>query len=162
MKFSGRRKLIVLLIRQLCLVGCMLYFAGCFNIAGSWEFQEKTRIKSPDSEVEAVVLTGDAGATTSTVTFVLIVPRGRTVDTNSTPEADVVFRAEHLKGFNVAWKQSGLLEIQYDEARIWQFRNLWSVWEGRASSYAVEIRLAPTSGDFSVPIADRMPYDVRK
>jgi hypothetical protein len=144
------------------MIGCIYYMARCFNIAGEWNFQETKRIKSPDQQVEAVVLIGDAGATTATTTFVLLVPSGRHVETNKAPVSDVVFTADHLENFNLIWKQSGLLEIQYDRARIFRFTNLWSIWKGRPSSYAVEIRLAPTSPDFSVPPQDRMPYPTKK
>jgi hypothetical protein len=136
------------------------FLAGCGPIAGSWQFRETGRIKSPDGQVEAVVVTGDAGATTSKATLVVIVPSGGLVNTKSLKQSDAVFWADHLKEFNVVWKQSKLLCIEYDEARIAQFRNLWDIWEGRNDSYAVEIRLCPTRSDFSVPLQDRVPRPV--
>jgi hypothetical protein len=61
-----------------------------------------------------------------------------------------------MRGEKVAWRQAHLLELQYDRARIVKFRNLWSLHmiEGVGAAgegdYSVEIRLAPTSADFSV------------
>jgi hypothetical protein len=143
-------------------VGCTCYLTGCFPLAGQWQFQEGKRLKSPDAEVEAVLLTGDAGATTSKSTWVVIVPSGGHVDTNNPQQSDVVFKADHLKNFNVVWKQPHLLEIQYEEARISGFKNFWEIWEGRDTSYAVEVRLGPSNSSFAVPLEDRMPHSVYK
>lgn len=49
------------------LVGCPCVFLGCSPIPLKWTYQEQQRIMSPDGQVDAVVLTGDAGATTSSV-----------------------------------------------------------------------------------------------
>lgn len=133
------------------------FLVGCSPLAGSWVFKEAKRIKSPDGQAEAIILTGEAGATTSTETFILIAGvGGRVVDKNVFKDA--VFQADHLKNFNAVWKEPGLLEIQYEEARIDHFRNQWIIVEGRDKSYPVEIRLRPTSLTFSVPLRDRTPF----
>jgi hypothetical protein len=126
-----------------------------------WHYDESKRITSPDHEVQAVILTGDAGATTAIATFVVIVSTNQTVDTESFQQSDAVFKADHLKGFRVFWKKSHLLVLQYDEARISNFNNLWDVLDDRQYAYPVEIRLAPTSKDFSVPLEDRTPFLVK-
>ena len=149
------------LLRMVGLVVLIGNFSGCSRLAGNWQYRELYRTKSPDSQVEALVLTGDAGATTSTATLVLIVPIGKVVDTNNPPQSDVVFRGDHIKGLNLVWRKSQLLEIGYQLARISEFKNLWEIWEGRKFSYSVEVRLAPASADFSVPLEDRMPYDLK-
>jgi hypothetical protein len=142
---------------------CTVYLFGCspVPIVGAWQYQEVERVKSPDSQVEAVLVTGDAGATTSTATLVLIVTTGGQVATNTPLDSDAIFRADHLKGLKVFWKEEHLLVIQYDQARISSYNNLWDVLDGRQYSYPVEIRLEPTSQDFSVPPEERQPFLVK-
>lgn len=156
-----QRKLIVKITCVLVFIACAWCLAGCFNLAGDWVFKEVGRIKSPDGQVEALIVTGEAGATTSLETLVLIVEPGGQVKTQKLLNSKAMFRASHLKNFKVVWKEPKLLEIQYDEARIDQFKNLWESWKGRDMSYAVEVRLNPTSSTFSVPFEDRKPYPSR-
>jgi hypothetical protein len=135
-----------------------LYLAGgCSkqegSWAGTWEYKEISRIKSPDSLVEAVIVEGDAGATTSTVTYIYLVPAGKAVDTATTEKS--LFAADHLKNFKVEWKESKLLEIHYNEAEIFNFRNFWQSRDIQDFHYVVEAKLVPTSTDFSLPARDR-------
>jgi hypothetical protein len=129
---------------------------GCSQSAGTWEYREVNRIRSPDKQAEAVVIEGDAGATTSMATLVLLTPPGKIVAKNP-PDFAVVFWGEHLKNFNIAWRKPGLLEIAYEEATIYRFKNLWETSEGRDYSYSVEVRLAPSQSEFSVSRQDRLP-----
>ena len=138
-----------------------LLCSACSRSVFVWRYDEVSRVTSPDHQAEATILTGDGGATTATTTFVVIGTPGQQIDTNNFQETDAVFRADHLKGLRVYWKQPHLLLIQYDEARISGFNNLWDVLGDRQESYAVEIRLAPTSSDFSVPAADRASFPVK-
>lgn len=155
-RMINRRNIATLLLCWSC------YLSGCYRIADQWQFHEIRRLRSPDGQVEAVLLTGEAGATTSKATLILLVPTGRGVNVKQLQQWDVVFRADHLKNLEVAWSQPQLLDVRYEEARISQFKNLWEFWEGRDTSYAVEVRLKPTNIDFSVPLADRMPQPVSK
>jgi hypothetical protein len=125
------------------------------SLAGSWEYRETARIKSPDPGVEAVLFTGDAGATTATTTYLYIVPSGGEVDPAETTENDACFVADHLKNLQVSWKGPRLLEIQYDEARIHHFHNRWHHRAVQEFRYVVELRLAPTSVEHSLPHGDR-------
>jgi hypothetical protein len=150
------KQLILKTTCALIIITCAWCLVGCFNLAGDWEFKEVGRIKSPDGQVEALIVNGEAGATTSLETLVLIVEPGRQVKTQKLLNSEAMFRASHLKNFKVVWKQPKLLEIQYDEARIDHFGNLWENWQGHDTSYTVEIRLNPTSPTFSVPLKDRI------
>src|SRR5580658_3988499 len=70
------------------------YLSGCNPIALKWQFQETQRIESPDKEVEAVLIKGDAGAVSPTDTLVVVVPAGSRIDTNNIENSyDVIFRA---------------------------------------------------------------------
>ncbi len=136
------------------LVLCLL--SGCDNtssLAGKWEYKEVKRTGSPGSLVEAVLVTGDAGATTSTSSMVYLVPAGARLEVKE--EGDCIFAADHIKGLSIVWKKPQLLEIQYDEARILQFKNFWQSAHVQNFRYIVEIRLGPTATDFSLPLSDR-------
>jgi hypothetical protein len=41
------------------------YFSGCLIMAPKWKYVQLNRVKSPDGEVEAVIVNGSAGATTA-------------------------------------------------------------------------------------------------
>jgi len=65
---------------------------------------------------------------------------------------EAVFVATSMKGEKVLWRQARLLEVQYDSADILEFENLWGSTLQQFSikdPYWIEIRLAPTSPDFS-------------
>lgn len=125
------------------------------SLAGRWEYQETGRIKSPDSLVEAVVFTGDAGATTSQHTFLYLVPTGGKVHPGEKTEDTACLIADHLGNFHVEWEGAKLLAIHYDEARIFHFENSWSDRQIQDFHYVVELRLAPSHTGFSLPMGDR-------
>jgi hypothetical protein len=127
---------------------------GCdYTLAGKWEYKETNRITSPDTQVDAVLVEGDAGATTSEVSKVYLLPKGTKLELDK--RSDAVFAADHVKALRITWKQSKLLQIQYEEARILQFKNFWRRAELQDFRYVVEIRLEPTASDFSLPLSDR-------
>jgi hypothetical protein len=134
-------------------------FLGCScsppSLAGAWEYKETARIKSPDSLVEAVLFTGDAGATTATTTYLYIVPVGGHVDPKKSTENKACFAADHVKNLHVDWKSARLLDVHYDEARIDHFQNIWYHRSVQEFHYVVEVRLAPNSSEFSLPAGDR-------
>ncbi len=129
--------------------------SGGITLAGSWTYTEVKRIKSPDPAVEAVLMTGDAGATTRTEYYLYLVPAGQRINPQKEGENRACFAAHDVKDLNLIWKNSKLLEIQYAEAVIDQFHNLWQHREVQHFRYVVELRLAPTSAEFSIPFHDR-------
>ena len=129
---------------------------GGISLAGGpRKYSEVKRIKSPDSAVEAVLMTGDAGATTSTEYYLYLVPAGKRISPEKSGENPPCFEAYHVKDLNLVWKNPKLLEIQYGAAVIDQFHNLWQHREVQDFRYVVEVRLAPTSAEFSIPNQDR-------
>lgn len=119
------------------------------SLTGKWQYKEISRFTSPDSKVDAVLVEGGGGATTSQLFMVYLVPAGTKpkLDTRT----DSVFAADHIRGLKIYWKQPKLLRIQYDEARILQFINVWYTAEVEKFRYVVEVRLDPTATDFSLP-----------
>src|SRR5436190_5553059 len=117
-------------VRFLSLAVSSVALCGCGpgavmpSLAGKWEYQEVKRIKSPDSVVEAVLLTGDAGATTATTTYLYLVPAGSRIDPNKEAQRNenkALFVADHLSKLSVVWRNPRLIEISYEEARIHHF-----------------------------------------
>lgn len=128
---------------------------GCdYTLAGKWQYKEVSRVKSPDSQVEAVLVEGNAGATTSVVSKIYLVPAGAKLQVDERADSDL-FAADHIKGLKILWKKPKLLQVQYDEARILRFKNFWYSAEVQNFRYVVEVRLDPTATDFSLPLSDR-------
>jgi len=124
-------------------------------------YKQEKRIRSPDFKVDAVLITGDAGAVTSEETYVFILPAEKTINMDSLDRSGAVFMGDHLKGFDVRWRENNLLIIRYDEARIDGFKNHFDVFGNDRYTYPVEIRLEPTTSDFSLPQDDRQPIQIK-
>ena len=83
---------------------------------------EVCRLLSADGLVEAVLTTAGVGATTSTVYRVFVVPAGQSVELGRE-----LLRADKVNNMRINWYRPKLLAIQYDYARIFQFKNFVSV-----------------------------------
>lgn len=111
--------------------------------------EEILRIPSPDSMVDAVLMRTDGGATTSFGYYLFIVPAGRE------PEFGYEsFIADHLVGEQIRWREPKFLEIQFDEARIFHFKNFWYSKDVQNFRYIVELNLKPTN-----PLSSLNPED---
>ena len=130
-------------ILYLCIICSVLF--SC-NFAGDAKWAEIERIPSPDNKVEAVLVSSDAGATTSTGFHVFIVPKGSKIETGYEK-----FIADKVLGIKLSWKKNKLLEIQYESARIFKFSNFWNSQSLQNWNYIVEIKLSPVNEDFSLP-----------
>ena len=117
--------------------------------AGVWV--EKMRVTSPNGQLDALLEAQIHTNPESIDWYVNIVPKGQ----EPSPHAQHILQAGTLIGAKLVWAQPHLLEIHYDEAGIDQFRNWWGLNEVQpdkkgAGDYFVEIRLAPSSPDFSL------------
>jgi hypothetical protein len=69
---------------------------------------------------------------------------------------EAVFLATSGRQVELSWRQAHLLEIHYLRAQILEFTNLWSTalirtrWLSTEEPYWIEIRLVPSSSDFSI------------
>jgi hypothetical protein len=111
---------------------------------------EIARATSPDGAVDAVLLINGCGAMCADNYLVTVVPKG----TNAPADIEnYLFSADDMADGQIRWRQSHLLEISYNKALIYQFRNLSHPFAkpGNIESwkYRVEVRLAPASPDFS-------------
>jgi hypothetical protein len=134
--------------------------AGCNGAPKTRTFwgSEESRVTSPNGQLDAVMIRDDGGgAAGGWEWYVYIVPKGSRVDES---KAHAIFNAGTLTGGKLVWGQEHRLEIRYDIAYINQFRNLWGSYEidraGNAggNEYLVEIRLTPSSQDFSLLTAN--------
>lgn len=106
--------------------------------------REVSRLTSPDNKVDAVLVERNVGATTSYSYHVYIVPKGTKVKRGH--EKFIADKVSHIK---IEWLQSKLLQISYEQARIFHYSNFWQSREVDNFEYIVEIRLKPTTESFS-------------
>ena len=100
--------------------------------------EEVARIKSEDSVVEAILVRANAGATTSYVYSLYIVPAGEKKN-----KGNELFRADKVEGLDINWKENKYLEIKFKKGRIFYFKNFWLSEDVQNFRYVVEIRLMP-------------------
>jgi hypothetical protein len=114
----------------------ILGLVGCDPV----DREELMRRSSPDALVDAVLIQANAGATTSYVQEVYIVPARNTPN-----ESNLVFRGDKMDGLKVYWIKPQLLMIQYKEGRIFEFTNFWNSQSVDNFKYEIEIQLTKYS-----------------
>ena len=143
-----------------CVILSLGLLAGCRGgnrsaVDGS-DWVQVTRVTSPDGLFDAVMIQETIGGSLGGIYWnVFIVTKGAPAPKNE----DTIFEAAALSGEKLIWKQNHLLEIHYELAHIERFRNLWGSNEvhGRGfekGDYLAEVRLAPSSPDFSFVTPD--------
>jgi len=83
-------------------------------------YKEIFRTTSPDSIVDAIIIEADAGATTSFLYSLYIVPKGGKFE-----KGYETFISDHIDRLRVFWKQNRFLIIEYDKGRVFKFENFW-------------------------------------
>jgi hypothetical protein len=119
--------------------------------------EEIGRVKSPDGVVDAVLVRGNGGATTSFTYSVFLVPAGTSFnETAPVFEPDFAkFLADHQVGLELVWRRPKFLEIRFAKARIFRFSNFWHSREVQDYRYIVELRLVPSDEASSLVERDR-------
>jgi hypothetical protein len=124
---------------------------------------EEDRVTSPDGQFDAVMTRESVGGVLGGVYWnVFIVRKGEAAPRD---DKTTLLNAAVLRGEKLVWKKNHLLELHYDLAHIETFRNLWGSSEldhaGSTKDYLVEMRLAPSSPDFSflTPEGGFQPWD---
>ncbi|MGH9744503.1 MAG: hypothetical protein ACRD59_00155 [Candidatus Acidiferrales bacterium] len=150
----------------------LLGVCGCL-IVGHWlpaayssrtlAGDEEMRVTSPNGRFDAVI-TREAygGAAGGFEWFVNIVPKGKSVSGNRSLS---LFQAGTLDGEKLVWTEPHRLDVLFDRAEIESYRNFWGSHEvedvgpNLERDYLVEIRLVPSSPDFSwlTPRGDLRP-----
>ena len=130
----------------LSIVGCELLFP-C-------SYEEVYRILSPDDKVEAVLVKGNCGATTSYTYSVYVVPTGDKYE-----DYYVSFLADHVDALWIKWRKAKFLEISYYQARIFKYSNSWQTSKLDEGRYVVEIREIPLTDGHALSAEDRWDYE---
>ena len=144
-----------LLLVALFVAASICVLAGCKETPRNTILQgtEAVRVTSPNGRLDAILIREDGGgAAGGWEWYVYIVAKGESVDEKN---AHPVFNAGTLRGEKLVWAEEHLLEIQDDIAYINQFRNIWGSSEIHGDNaadgeYLIEIRLVPSSPDFSL------------
>jgi hypothetical protein len=139
---------------QVIALGLGTLLAGrCINFAGgAWAGHELSRITSPDGKLDAVLIEGSGGATTSVSLRVFVVMK----DTEFTQQGvtfqreQASFTADSVKDLNLRWTRPSLLHIEYSKARIFSLSNFGSVKDVNSLQFNYEIRLEPLDFDSSL------------
>jgi hypothetical protein len=154
LSIAGAIAALLALSHFLLLESCCYYPIPSGVSSGS----ELSRVTSPDGAFDAVLITeGYGGAVGGVDWFAYIVRKGQPAPIGP---AKAFFDASDLEGGKLTWRYPHLVEIHFDRAHIESFRNVWGLHEiedvGSAGEreYFVEIRLAPSSVDFSALTRD--------
>ena len=124
------------------------------------EHREIARVTSPDGAVDAVTDEIECGAPCSSIYEVSIVPRAAPQRENAQ-----IFTGEGMLNAKVSWVQPHLLNISYDKAFVDSYRSVTYPLGPQPSNghvYAVEIRLSPSSPDFSYLTSVENHGDVKR
>ena len=150
----------LLLLCAVATLSCLVSCDGAERNAGNiLPGTEKSRVTSPNGKLDAVLVEDLYGpaAGGGVDSIVYITPKGTALRSKTAYE---VFRADPLRGGSLVWKANHLLDIRYDIADIHEFRNLCGLHEiqdvgsGGEHDFLVEVRLAPSSPDFSLLTPD--------
>jgi hypothetical protein len=102
---------------------------------------EHYRVKSPDAEVDAVLMKSDGGSTTSVSYNLFILPKG--ASSKKLPLEHSQLIADKAEDLKITWIENKILEIDCKSARIFRFSNFWQSKEVQDYRYIVEIRISP-------------------
>jgi hypothetical protein len=161
-RIISRNRALVVLVITVYVASCFL--AGCDNTAVRNDkvfstAAEQMRVTSPNGRLDAVLVNDPYGpaAGGGIDSNVYITAKGSPIHTKTSL---YFFRADPLAGGKLVWHGDHLLEIHYDIADIHEFRNLWGLHEIQDTDstgerdFEVEIRLVPSSPDFSLLDSD--------
>jgi hypothetical protein len=102
---------------------------------------EYYRVKSPDAEVDAVLIKSGGGATTSASYNLFILPKG--ASSKELPLEHSQLIADKAEDLRITWIENKILKIDCKSARIFRFSNFWQSKEVQDYKYVVEIRISP-------------------
>lgn len=136
-------------MQYLVMIALITILSSC-SLSSPCNQTEVERVKSTDGKVQAVLIKSDCGATTSVVYSVYMVGAGKKAE-----EKDLLFKADHIEGFSLFWREPKFLEIKYKQARIFQFMNFWQSKDVDNFAYVVEVRETPLSQSHALSASDR-------
>jgi hypothetical protein len=130
-------------IKVVLILAALASASGCSSNVGPAVYKEVSRVKSPDSRYDAVLISIRHDVLGNNDHLLYIVPSGRVFN-----EKDSAFNRSYLtircfKGLEITWREKQLLEIGFEQALIDDYRNCANVTENIESPTVIELRLAP-------------------
>ena len=110
---------IILALVVILVLSTVIYFLVLQGVAFKRKSIEVQRVSSPDGKVDFVVCESDTGAMSSLVISVYVVEATKRLSKEDIP----VFSADYINGRDINWSNNNLLEIKYEKASIFNFRN---------------------------------------
>jgi hypothetical protein len=120
---------------------CLL--AGCNHRNDEGTYEEVMRVKSPDAKFKAVLFSYVGHVLGNNIHYLYTVPAGRKFDKNDAAFARSYLTVHCFESLILVWKESKMLEVQYREALIDEFRNCANLTDNPDVSHIIELRLAP-------------------
>ncbi len=118
---------------QVLMLAFLIVMSVACSNGTSCESAEVIRTTSPDQIVDAVIEKTNCGATTSYSYRVFL-----TKHEDELPE-NHVFLSDKTENLHIEWEQNKRLKINYDKARIFEFKNFWQSKNIDDFGYIVEI-----------------------
>ena len=106
-------------------------------------YEEVMRVKSPDAKFEAVLVSAAGHVIGNNSHLLYIVPAGRKLDKNVAAFGRSYLSVRCFEGLKLVWREAKILEVQYQEALIDEFRNCANLTENPDSPHVIELRLVP-------------------
>lgn len=113
------------------LASIALLSGGCDLYAKS----EVARFTSPDKVVDAVLVTVETDATSSTPTELYIIPAGGKL------EGEPFLTADHIEDVKLEWAAPKILIVSMSLGRVFHFNNFWQSRKVDNFNYTVQIYL---------------------
>jgi hypothetical protein len=114
---------------ELCLLLCILLTGGAF------ESDEVVPLVSPNGKADVVILEGSAGAMTSFLHEICLVPHGKACgDEDKVASLYSAARSEHAAGVNIHWAGTKRLTVEYSNAKLMPMHRPLATLEGKALS----------------------------
>ncbi|HET7258627.1 MAG TPA: hypothetical protein VFI75_02835 [Candidatus Acidoferrum sp.] len=153
-------------------LGLGVCMAGPTILKKAWpvnqrDWVERERVTSPDGRFDAVIVSESWGGAAGGFEFYLhIIPRGKPAPIGGD---HALLQAYKLDCERLAWNKAHLLEVHYCYAGIESYRNLWALDEIEdvgptgERDYYVEVRLFPSTADFSLltPDGKFLPHPIQ-
>ena len=128
----------------------LCFFSGC--IFDGWHYQEIKRVKSPDGLVDAILAEGNGGATTGLTYSIFLAPSGTAFDEKSElfAQEQALVKESGNPDIELVWRNAKFLQIRFEKAHIYHFRNNWRSKDIKNFKHIIELRLVPLNEETSL------------
>ena len=126
--FSSIILIFLAIVITVAVIFKFVFFDSCSSIS--------SRFISPDDNYEIVINEKDCGATTSRTVSVYVVEKGRKVGYFD----NIILLANKYEALKIKWKNNREIEIIFNKARIYEFRN-WRILKKGKNYHDISINL---------------------